>query len=279
MMTTSFYQDVALTLLSIQSTEASEEPSPSEDSEDSEPQDRKSTKPAGTAKSGQTKAPATITGGKLTASRYKPKKPATKKRAPTVDGDDSVPSDSSDDGKLNLSKVKKTIDHHARWCPFIRINKKLMRVYRNERETRALLNTLVGGSEDDDDDNDERETTKPVKAKTTKAQGPKPNAATSKTAKNKSSEKQADEGQAEETRINEDSEDENDSEEEVAGANSATANTQTTQKKVAFQQPADEGESAHGGANLRALSTALLSASQMSSDSDLSSLDEEIADD
>lgn len=227
------------------------------------------------------KAPATIAGGKLTASKTKPKKPATKKRASTIDDDDSVPSDSSDDGKFNLSKVKRVVDHHARWCPFVRINKKLLRVHRNNRETRALLDTLMSDSDDDGDEGDnERQITEPMEAKTSKAQGAKPKATSSNTANITSSNKQVDEAQAKETEDSQNAVDDDGSEEEVAGASSAPAAiSKSSQKKVAFERPAEEGESAVGGATLRVLSSALLDGSQLPSDSELSSPPESVSDD
>lgn len=73
------------------------------------------------------------------------KPPAKRKRpTPVPDDDDSVPTDSSDDGKqLTLIKLKRTIKRHARWCPFVRLNRKIRNSHRRIEAMIASLTVMV----------------------------------------------------------------------------------------------------------------------------------------
>lgn len=90
---------------------------------------RPTTKTSGPAASRSTKA-ATIQKGNIT----KPTKvKESKRKHRKVDYDyDSVPDESDEEaGKSKtIAKLRETIDRHARWCPFVRLNKKLHRTHR-----------------------------------------------------------------------------------------------------------------------------------------------------
>lgn len=63
------------------------------------------------------------------------------------DDDDSVPTDPSDDEtQLTLCSMKRAIYRHARWCPFIRINKRILNLHR-----RLEANIVTHDDEDSDD--------------------------------------------------------------------------------------------------------------------------------
>ena len=85
------------------------------------------------AASRSTKA-ATIQKGNITKSTKAKKQPENSKRKHRkVDYDyDSVPDESDEEaGKSKtIAKLRETIDRHARWCPFVRLNKKLHKVHR-----------------------------------------------------------------------------------------------------------------------------------------------------
>lgn len=84
------------------------------------------------------------------------------------DDDDSVPTDSSDDGKqLTLAKLKKTIERHARWCPFVRLNRKICNSHRR-------VEAMIANFDSDGDSEDDRESRPAAKKRRTKKSDPKP---------------------------------------------------------------------------------------------------------
>lgn len=96
----------------------------------------------------------------MRAGSTKPKLPAKRKRSSAVQNDDydSVPIDSSGDGKqLTLMKVKKAIDRHAKWCPFVRINKKILN---RHKRLEAFIVNYDSDSDSDDDDQKSKPATK-----------------------------------------------------------------------------------------------------------------------
>lgn len=99
------------------------------------------------------------------------KPPAKRKRpTPMPDDDDSVPTDSSNDGKqLTLIKLKRTIKRHARWCPFVRLNKKIRN---RHRRTEAMIASF----DSDGDSDDDQRSLPAAKKRRTKKSDPKPNA-------------------------------------------------------------------------------------------------------
>ena len=94
---------------------------------------RPTTKTSGPAASRSTKA-ATIQKGNITKpTKAKNQPKESKRKHRKVDYDyDSVPDGSDEEaGKSNtIAKLRETIDRHARWCPFVLLNKKLHRTHR-----------------------------------------------------------------------------------------------------------------------------------------------------
>lgn len=111
------------------------------------------------AASRSTKA-ATIQKGNITKPTKGKKQPEESKRKHRkVDYDyDSVPDESDEEaGKSKtIAKLRETIDRHARWCPFVLLNKKLHKVHRRvnllETSDSDEDNVIAEPEEDGDED-------------------------------------------------------------------------------------------------------------------------------
>lgn len=133
------------------------------------------------AASRSTKA-ATIQKGNITKSTKAKKQPENSKRKHRkLDYDyESVPDESDEEaGKSEtIAKLSETIDRHARWCPYVRLNKKLHRVHRrvkrletsDSEEDNAIAEPEEDGDEDagpevdqSDDEDDDGEGVQPLK--------------------------------------------------------------------------------------------------------------------
>lgn len=115
------------------------------------------------------KPTAAAQGGVTNPSISNSKPPAKRKRpTPVPDDDDSVPTDSSDDGKqLTLIKLKRTIKRHARWCPFVRLNRKI-------RNSHRRIEAMIASFDSDGDSEDDQESLPAAKKRRTKKSNPKP---------------------------------------------------------------------------------------------------------
>jgi len=94
---------------------------------------------------------ATIQNGTITKKAKAKKQPQKSKRkhGRSEYGYETVPSDSEDFGaaKSNtIAKLRDTINRHARWCPFVRIHKKMHNSYR-----RIRLPEILSDSEDNNE--------------------------------------------------------------------------------------------------------------------------------
>jgi hypothetical protein len=110
-------------------------------------------KPAAPRKTAATRP--TVQNGNLTKStKAQPAGKPERKHRPADYKYETVPEESDDPGpKKNntIAKLRETVDSHARWCPFVRVNKKLHNVYRSVRG----LERMYPDSEGDDDGQEE----------------------------------------------------------------------------------------------------------------------------
>ena len=104
-------------------------------------------KPAGSAAKSKAAKPPAIKNGKITkpVKSKQSEKPKRIHRKAKWDDNASVPDESEDEQRRQntIAKLRETVHRHARWCPFVRINKKLHRLHR-----RTML-LEMSDSEDD----------------------------------------------------------------------------------------------------------------------------------
>nr|OQO01221.1 hypothetical protein B0A51_18578 [Rachicladosporium sp. CCFEE 5018] len=82
------------------------------------------------------------------------RKASSKDLVPGSSDESSSSGDSSIEpgGRLTLAKLKRTVDKHAKWCPFVRMNKKLK--VRMSMMTRVVVQNAGVSDEDESDDED-----------------------------------------------------------------------------------------------------------------------------
>jgi hypothetical protein len=149
-----------------------------------------------TAKGKATKSPA-IQDGQITrpTKAKQTEKPERIHRPSKWNDNESVP-DGSDEEQLKentIAKLRETVNRHARWCPFVQLNKKLHRVHRRTKrlETADFEDTSEGAAPETDNLEDDGENAGPEEDESAAQSDEAENSQPSKTTQSKQTAKQA----------------------------------------------------------------------------------------